>query len=212
MEAVFTEVMESRHVEAVSRIKKEVGYKGTVVLWVGARTENTILLSALGAQSEFPVMLKNSVWAEDVKNLTDKAQWVLAGWNQDRKPSILHGFPGNNKIIFCLRGTKRGAHSSHYRYDPNHHWANDLRDTCDAPIAIDPSHSAGTMKKDLVLINCRKALIERPNILMVETGYPEKGFGNKGFRGHCDVDQCVSQERFPEVVNMVEEHNRAYAT
>lgn len=208
MEAVFTEVMLPEHIEKMSTIKEKVGYKGTVVLWVGANTQSDFLLDELGFQKEFPVMLKNNACDKDIKHLIMNAERVLTGWNQEGIPNVEDGLLGNSRIMLCLRGTQRNGDPSHYRHDPNHHWATDLRDACDAPIGIDPSHSAGTMKGDLVIKNCRAALLQDPNFLMIEGGYPAEGF-KAGFRGHCDVDQSIPRERLIEVIKMVNEHNSA---
>ncbi len=211
---VFTEVMESQHITAVARIKQEVGYTGTVVPWVGARTGNPMLLSELGKQYEFPVMLKNSISAKGVDDLFERAERVLAGplyWNDDgtldEKRSMVSG---NDNIILCLRGTEKTDPKSSYRFRPNHDWAETLRARSWAPIAIDPSHSAGTMENDLVLKNIRAALQHDIDMLIVEGGYPAKGFGGTGFRGLCDAEQSFPLERFGEILNLVSEHNRAF--
>lgn len=214
MEAVFIEVIESAHIAVVSRVKAEVGYAGTVVLWVGARTQNSILLTELGKQHEFPVMLKNSISATGVQNLFERAEWVLAGsnyWNNDGTLSVKRSMlPGNDNLILCLRGTEKTDPLSPYRFQPNHGWAETLRTRSWAPIAIDPSHSAGTMANDLVLKNLAMALQYDIDLVMVEGGYPANGFGEDGFRGLCDVEQSIPLERMGEVIAMVERHNRAF--
>ncbi len=209
IEAVFTEVMLPEHIHIASAIKKEVGYKGTVVLWVGASTESDFLLDALGHQNEFPVMLKNNKRDKGIQSLIKNAERVHTGWTEGETPDVENGLLGNDRILFCLRGTERSGDASGYRNDPNHHWVRSLRDACDAPVVIDPSHSAGTMKNDLVLLNCKSALLHDPDLIMVEGGYPAKGFKD-GFRGYCDVDQSIPLERLPEVITMVNEHNRQF--
>lgn len=206
MEAVFTEVMLPEHIATVSTTKKQVGYKGTVVLWIGANTQSDLLLDELGSQKEFPVMLKNNASDRDIKNLIKNTERVLTGWNQGGTPLVDDGLLGNSNILLCLRGTQKSGDPSHYRQNPNHHWATDLKDACDAPIGIDPSHSAGTMKNDLVIQNCKAALLQNPDFLLIEGGYPANGFEN-GSRGKCDVDQTISQERLPEVIAMINHHN-----
>lgn len=214
MEAVFTEVMESEQIATVRRIQRETGYQGTIVLWVGARTENSLLLAALGKQYDFPVMLKNGLCAKGVGNLFERAEWVLAGpmrWNRDGSLDANASMEaGNDKVILCLRGTEKTDPQSAYRFHPNHDWAETLRANSWAPIAIDPSHSAGTMKDDLVLKNLRAALQHDIDLIMLEGGYPASGFGTNGFRGLCDNEQSVPFERFPEVLAMIDEHNRTF--
>jgi len=212
IEVVFTEVIEAHHIDVVREEKVKAGYKGTIVLWVGARTSNSILLSALGEQTEFPVMIKNTIAAHSVQDLFERAEWVLTGkmhWSEngelDRELSMDQG---NDQLILCLRGIEKSDATSVYRFDPNHHWARTLRDRSWAPICIDPSHSAGTMQDDLVLKNLEAALVHDPDLVMVEGGYPGKGY-DKGFRGVCDDKQSIPRERIREVINMVKSHNVA---
>jgi len=207
--AVFTEVIESEHVRIVERIKNEVNYHGKVVLWVGARTSNTILLKALGNQKKFPVMLKNSIDASGVDDLYSKAEWVLAGnmrWQRngavDAKRSIRSV---NDQVILCLRGTRQTDPRSPWRFISNHHWSEIIQEQSWAPVAIDPSHSAGTLDKNLVMRNIKESLDYHPSLIMVEGGYPKVGFN--GFRGLCDSAQSVPLETVSEVINLVKRHN-----
>ena len=77
--AVFTEVIDETHLDDIRRIRDELGFAGAIVLWVGARTENQILLRKLGRQREFPVMLKNPIGARSVADWAERAAFVLAG-------------------------------------------------------------------------------------------------------------------------------------
>lgn len=210
VEVVFTEVIESSHIDVVRRAIEKTDFKGTVVLWVGARTGNPLLLTALGAQRDFPVMIKNGVDDERVQALYDRAEWVLAGNNRWDSHGRLDARGSakrlNDRLILCLRGTRKTDPRSPWRFSPNFHWNNILGGECWAPVAMDPSHCAGDMKDDLVMKSIAEALRFDPAFIMVEGGYPEKGFN--GFKGHCDVAQMVPIERMGKVVEMVREHNQ----
>lgn len=210
-ESVFIEVIESSHIDVVRYARNQAGYSGTIVLWVGARTVNTILLRTLGAQTEFPVMIKNGVDDLGISGLYDKAEWVLAGakeWTGEGQLVVEESLkPGNSALILCLRGTRQTDNLSPWRFIPNHHWAELLRARCWAPVAIDPSHSAGTMENDLVIRNAEEALRHDPSLLMVEGGYPANGYD--GFTGLCDQAQMVPIDRVDQLIGMVRQHNKA---
>ncbi len=205
MEAVFLEVIESEHIDVVRRIRDEVGYRGTIVLWVGARTGNTILLRKLGEQREFPVMLKNGVDDRGIDDLAARAEWVLARrsvWDVDgqliKSASLT---PGNDQVILCLRGTRKTDRHSPFRFVPNHSWMELIQREWWAPGAIDPSHSAG--EEGLVIRNIEDALRYKPALLMVEGGY-----GNDGYRGLCDMAQSLSVQNLLQVIKLIAGHNK----
>jgi 3-deoxy-7-phosphoheptulonate synthase len=205
---VFTELIETPHIDLLRRVRDQVGYSGKIVVWVGARTGNTLFLSELGRQTEFPVMLKHGLDAPGVDDLFERAEWVLGGgnvWREDGtldKNATLRAVR-NEQIILCLRGTRQTDKRSPWRFVPNHHWCGVLKGLCGAPVCIDPSHSAGTMVGDLVMNNVKEALRHRPHLLMVEGGY------TGSFKGHCDVPQMIPGDRLPELVRYVHLHNLA---
>lgn len=203
-ESVCTEVIESSHIDTVRQAKRAVGYEGQIVLWVGARTSNPLLLAALGAQHDFPVMIKNTIDARGVRDLWDRADWILAGDLSFDANGRLTEEPGrlagNNRIILCLRGTRQTDPYSPWRFIPNHHWTPILQEKSWAPVAIDPSHSAGTAR--LVLQNVTAALHFNPSLLMVEGGYPD------GLSGPCDAEQSLSLEQIAPVQQAITRHNQ----
>lgn len=203
MEAGFIEVLTPEHIGVVRKAKQEVGYQGTVVPWVGAHTKSTELLSALSAQTDFPVMIKNGKDDTGIAGLTAKADWILT-----RPPSydkfgrvLAQGRPQVNKnLIFCLRGVEP-VQESVWRNTPNFHWADDLRHhNCRAPICIDPSHVAG--RQENLENSIKMALMYKPDALLIETGYPAQGFDD-GFRGACDAGQSLPLEEVPEVMEII---------
>lgn len=203
-ETVCIEVIESPHISIVRQAKQATGFTGQIVLWVGARTSNPLLLAALGAQHEFPVMIKNSLDASGIQDLWDRADWILAGsltWDKSGRLLEDPNRPaGNSRIILCLRGTRQTDPHSPWRFIPNHHWTPFLQEKLWAPVAIDPSHSAGTVP--LVLQNVDHALRYAPSLLMVEGGYPD------GLVGPCDAEQSLSLEQIKQVQKAIDRHNQ----
>lgn len=206
MEAGFIEVLVPEHIEVVNRVKQEVGYQGTVGLWVGAHTQSTELLTALGSQQSSPVMIKNGKNDTGINGLITKAEWVLANHPRyDGYGRVLSRDDGeryftNENLILCLRGLE-SVQPSVWRNRPNYEWAKTLRDhNCWAPICMDPSHVAGRQE------NLGKAfemsLLFEPDALLIETGYPAQGFGD-GFRGACDVAQSLPIEEVSAVLEMI---------
>lgn len=204
IDTVFLEVIESSHIEIVRKVRNDVGYKGTIVLWVGARTSNPILLLALGAQAEFPVMIKNGLDDQRIDDISARAEWVLGRqsvWNEDGTLDEAASLkPGNNQVIICLRGTRQTDPRSLYRFIPNHHWTRIIHREWWSPVCIDPSHSAG--EENLVLENIQDALRFNPSLIMVEGGYEDGGY-----RGLCDMAQSVSISSMRRVIEMVSDHN-----
>lgn len=206
MGAVFLEVMESEHINIVRTIRDEVGYTGRIVLWVGARTQNTILLRKLGEQKEFAVMLKNGLDDTGIDDLVARAEWVLARqsvWDDEGQLVTNKSLtPGNDQVILCLRGTRKTDRHSKWRFTPNHCWAETIHQEWGAPVAIDPSHSAGN--EQLVLYNVQEALKYKPALLMVEGGYSENGY-----KGLCDMSQSLSIKNMQAVIEMIANHNKS---
>src|SRR3989442_1684231 len=77
VETVLTEVIDTSHVAAVRRVRERVGYTGQILLWIGARTNNLVLLQELGRQRDFPVMLKNPIDARSVGEWVGRAEYIL---------------------------------------------------------------------------------------------------------------------------------------
>lgn len=213
IESVFLEVMESDHIRIVEKIQNEVGFNGSIVLWVGARTKNSILLRELGKQKKYPVMLKHALSDETPERFTGVSEWIVNGpvlfdddGNLLEKES---SESGNHDLMLCLRGSDGGVKP--WRFRPNWEWTEYIRKNWWTPVIIDPSHAAGTMQEDLVFTAINSALIHKPAALLVEGGYPEDGFPDKkGYRGLCDMDQSIPIERLPELIEIVRKHNKKH--
>jgi 3-deoxy-7-phosphoheptulonate synthase len=158
IKSVWLEVLESKHIAMVRKHKEMVGYTGSVVLWVGARSAgNTELLASLGEQRDFPVMIKNGLYERRARQIFDRVEFVLAGpmhWNKDGSLDEARSHQGgNNRVMLCARGTEQLDPDSPFRFTPNHTLIETVHQQSWAPIGVDPSHSAGTMRNDLVLKN-----------------------------------------------------------
>ncbi len=208
MECVWLEVMESSHIDIVKNACKTIGYTGRVVLWVGARTKSSILLRSLGAQKDFPVMLKHSLSDDGPEKFIADTQWVVNGpvkFDDDGQMIEKESNnAGNHDLMLCLRGTNGAVNP--WRFRPNWDWTEYIKKNWWTPVVIDPSHAAGTVKDGLVLTSVKTALIHKPSVLLVEGGYSEKN----EYRGLCDADQSLVIEKIPELIGMIKAHNKKH--
>lgn len=206
--AVFLEVLDETHLLDVQEIKRQVGYQGKVVLWVGARTDNQNLLRKLGRQQDFAVMIKNPLQAGSISEWANRVEFVIAGErNFDINGQLIPEESlrqGNDQILLCSRGVASSDQDSIFRFEPRHSWITAAREKFWAPVGVDPSHSAGTMKNDLVLRNLEAALIHRPAFALVECHF---GDSRKPL---CDADQAVPLARMSEIKEMIDRHNQAH--
>ncbi len=212
IKVAFLEIMESSDIELVRKTQAAVGYKGKIVLWVGARTCNTRLLRALGSQKEYPVMLKHSLSSLGPDDFISDTEWVTNGpveFDDDGKIVMVEScHTGNTDVMLCLRGIDTGrSDQKPWRASTNWDWTEYIQQNWWSPVVIDPSHAAGTMKGDLVFTAIKSALTHKPSMLLIEGGYPSSGYNNNGYKGLCDMNQSVSLERLGEVIELVREHN-----
>lgn len=204
MASVWTEVLESEHINVVRRVRDQVGYQGDVVLWVGARNiGNTSLLESLGRQSDFAVMLKNGIHMTDVGELFDQADFVVHGpmvWKGDGRTidDVASRAQGNQNLILCVRGLKNHDKQDRHRFAPNFGWIEAIHKRAWTPVCLDPSHMAGEL--DLVFECLRNGLKVDPDVVLVESHIdPSVAL--------CDAPQAVPISRVQDVLKMVEEHN-----
>lgn len=205
--AVFTEVMDETHINDIREIRREVGYDGDIVLWVGARTYNPNLFAKLGRQREFGVMIKNPLRAESVEEMARIAEFILAGeLHFDENGSLIKDqslTAGNDRLLLCCRGVEHRDSKSPYRFLPHHHWIEAAKNAYWTPVGFDPSHSAGTMRNDMVLRNLQDGLRYDPAFAIVEIGYPT----GDSRRPLCDAEQAIPLDRISEVLSIVRNHN-----
>lgn len=219
VEVAFMEVMEPAHITLVARIADEICFTKKIVLWVGAHTESTNLLVALGRQTRFPVMLKNGKNDQTVDELKRRADWILEpppDFDEFGRPSAANNAVSvNENLMFCLRGTA-AVQPSQWRNTPNWHWADTLRSRgAWAPVIIDSSHAAGHIQ--YLDRSLASALLYNPDGLIIETGYPRDGWKGvrgvpEGFRGACDVSQSLPLEDVPALIARVSKHNAVRGT
>lgn len=208
IEAVFTEVMDTRHIDMVNRAIENSGFKGTVVLWIGARTRNQELFTELGRQKVFPVMVKNGL-NENIEEWIDKVAWLLVGekgWNLCGQLLAEKSLEqGNDQIFLCVRGLGRPRHDkSRLRGIPNLHWIGDVQEKYWPPVGCDVSHFTGSMQDDLVLKYLEAALLlEKPAFILLEVKLDD-------IEPVCDADQAVPLSRLAEVQDMVSHHNKKH--
>lgn len=207
LRSVWTEVIESCDVDAVLRLRDEVGFEGGIVLWVGARNiGNYRLLEALGAKkTEYTVMIKHGLHTRDIDQFMNVASFVLAGpmhWDENGVLDEESSRPsGNDRLILCVRGLeKRDPHDRH-RYYPNLSWIHELRQHSWAPVCLDPSHMAGRL--DLVFQDLQRGLEYNPDVVMIESHVDPA-------LALCDKDQAVPLDRMAEVVEAVRVHNEKH--
>ena len=204
---VFTEVMDETHIHDIEEIQQQTGYTGKIVLWVGARTENQVLLRRLGRQSKFPIMLKNPIAGRSVKDWIKRAEFVIAGdLHFDHAGRLIKEESlrqGNDQILLCARGVEDDDEESLYRFAPRHEWITTLRQRYWPPVGVDPSHSAGTMADNLVLRNLESALVHQPAFVLLETYFDDR-------QALCDAKQAVPLSRLPEVQAMIAAHNQRH--
>jgi len=209
-EGACLEVLESKQIDLVRRIRDEVGYAGAIVLWVGARTANLELLRELGKQDEFVVMLKNPIHMRRVAEWISLAEFVIAGemhFDNDGKLIPERSLrQGNDRILLCSRGVESGDPQSIYRCDPRHEVISSVQHRYWPPVGVDPSHSAGTMQNSLVLTNLRAALPHLPAFAVVEC-YFDHDSEDEDRRPLCDATQAVPLSRLREVQDIITEHN-----
>lgn len=210
VEVVFIEVMDETHITDIQQVRDTVGYDGQIVLWIGARSYNPVLLQKLGRQQKFAVMIKNPIRARSVGEWVKLAEFVLAGERHyDDHGKLIPEQSldqGNDQIMLCNRGVEQDDDESVYRFDPRHHWIRTVHDRYWVPCGLDPSHSAGTMQNDLVLVNLKAGLLEMPDFVFLETYFDDAD--NR--QALCDGQQAVPLSRLSEVQTMLDAHNVEY--
>lgn len=207
--SIWVEVIESCDIDEVRQIRDEVGYAGTIVLWVGARNIMGAyrLLQKLGEQKEFIVMLKHSNMIVDLDAFIKQASFVLFGpmwWNEaedgaavlDEERSKLDG---NNRLLFCVRGLQKQDRLDPHRNVPNLHWIREIHNRTWVPACLDPSHIGG--EPNLVLKVLRDGLAYHPDVVMIESHVNRQ-------LALTDNDQLLDMEQLAVARCMIDEHNQ----
>lgn len=202
VESAWCEVIDTSNLDDVRTARDRTGFEGDIVVWVGARTRNQVLLQRLGEQREFAVMIKNPIDGT-MEDLFTAAEFVLHGpmwWDEEgRLDRARSKVSGNNRIVLCVRGLKKTDQYSPLRFYPNYDWIRALRERAWAPVCFDPSHIAGDLKYLTEVLE--QGLRRSPDALLIEShSNPSEAL--------CDKDQALPTERVPEVLAMIEAHNQ----
>ncbi len=166
---VVTEVLRPEDVEGVAA--------SADMLQVGARNmQNFALLKELG-KTRRPILLKRGMSAT-IKELLQAAEYVFAG--------------GNQQVILCERGIRTFETSTRSTLDVSA--VPVLRELCDLPIIIDPSHAAG--RRELVLPLAMAGAAAGADGMIVES-HPEPD------AALCDKEQALHPEDLQSLVQLL---------
>jgi 3-deoxy-7-phosphoheptulonate synthase len=138
---IVTELMDPRHVEAVSR--------SADVIQIGARNMQNYLLLAEVGRGDKPVLLKRGPSAS-IEELLMAAEYILT--------------EGNPRVILCERGIRTFDRSTRYTLDLGAIPV--LQEETHLPVVVDPSHAAG--RRELVPALARAAVAAGADGIIVE--------------------------------------------
>ncbi|AEC51239.1 3-deoxy-7-phosphoheptulonate synthase [Pyrococcus sp. NA2] len=139
--SIVTEVMDTRHVELVSRYAD--------ILQIGARnSQNFELLKEVGRQ-EKPVLLKRGM-GNTVQELLYSAEYIMS--------------QGNENVILCERGIRTFETSTRFTLDISA--VPVVKELSHLPIIVDPSHPAG--RRSLVIPLAKAAYAVGADGIIVE--------------------------------------------
>ena len=125
---IAMEVTRPEHVDEIRTALREAGGPASVMLQIGTRnTQNFELLKEVGAQREFPVLLKRGFGITLHESLL-AAEYVAS--------------EGNRDIVFCLRGMKTNFGDPHRNLVDFGH-VGTVKGLTRMPVCVDPSHSVG---------------------------------------------------------------------
>jgi len=152
------------------------------MLQIGSRNmHNSALLFQVGAHPRGrPVLLKRGFGAT-VEELLDAAEYVLLG-----RLAAGHDRPG---LVLCERGVRSFEPTAPYTLDPAA--VPTLRERCQLPIIVDPSHAARS--QELVFPLARAALAAGADGLIVEV-HPDPP------TAWCDGHHCLDMDRFARLM------------
>ncbi len=129
IKVIAMEITHDRHLDEIRDALRQTGNPTGVMVQIGTRnTQNFELLKIVGAQQEFPVLLKRGFGITLDESL-NAAEYLAS--------------EGNHKVIFGLRGMKTNMGDPHRNFVDFAHVPVVKRLT-HMPVCIDPSHSVGT--------------------------------------------------------------------
>lgn len=129
IKVIAMEITHDRHLDEIREALHQTGNPTGVMVQIGTRnTQNFELLKIVGAQQEFPVLLKRG-FGITLDESINAAEYLAS--------------EGNRKVIFGLRGMKTNMGDPHRNFVDFAHVPVVKRLT-HMPVCIDPSHSVGT--------------------------------------------------------------------
>ncbi|MBW2454721.1 MAG: 3-deoxy-7-phosphoheptulonate synthase [Deltaproteobacteria bacterium] len=152
------------------------------MLQIGSRNmHNSALLFQVGAHPKGrPVLLKRGFGAT-IDELLDAAEYVLLG-----RLAAGHDRPG---LVLCERGVRSFEPTAPFTLDPA--VVPTLRERCQLPVIVDPSHAARS--RELVVPLARSALAAGADGLIVEV-HPDPP------EAWCDGHHCLDLDSFQHLM------------
>jgi 3-deoxy-7-phosphoheptulonate synthase len=167
--ATITEVLDTRDVEAVS--------EAADILQIGSRNmHNTALLKEVG-RGPRPVLLKRGM-SSTIEEWLLAAEYIRAS--------------GNEQVILCERGIRTFETATRNTLDLSA--VSLLKEICELPVIVDPSH--GTGLKKLVLPMSRAAVAAGADGLLIEV-HP------RPHQALCDGQQSLTLPEFRLLMTQV---------
>jgi 3-deoxy-7-phosphoheptulonate synthase len=193
IKVIAMEVTHESHLDEIRSALAAAGQPTGVMLQIGTRNaQNFELLKIVGQQQDFPVLFKRGMGISLEESL-NACEYLAAG--------------GNNRIIFCLRGTKSHLGDPHRNFVDFAHVPVVKRLTR-LPVGVDPSHSVGKRLEAVDgLLDIHHAtaqgIIAGANMVLVD-------FHPRPAEALCDGPQALGLEELEHFVRDAELVRRAY--
>lgn len=158
IKVIAMEVLSAEHLLEIDRALALSGHPTGVMLQVGTRNcQNFSLLAAVGAQKQYPVLLKRGFGLELADALSAAEHIALAG---------------NPNIIFCLRGIQSHTAAPH-RNLADFAQVSTVKRLTRLPVCIDPSHALGSIDCDAsgipdIAQACAQGIISGANMILLD--------------------------------------------
>ena len=169
---IVTELMDVRDIDL---------FKDVDVIQIGARNMQNYSLLVAAAKLNKPILLKRG-FGNTIDELLASADYIKKA--------------GNEKIILCERGIRTFENSTRFTLDISAVCV--LKDKCDYPVVIDPSHASGNRDYVLALSRAAKAVGADGLIIEVHPN-PDEALSDK--------DQQVTIEGFMDIIDSLKTIN-----
>ncbi len=169
---IVTELMDVRDIDL---------FKDVDVIQIGARNMQNYPLLVAAAKLNKPILLKRG-FGNTIDELLASADYIKKA--------------GNDKIILCERGIRTFENSTRFTLDISAVCV--LKDKCDYPVVIDPSHASGNRDYVLALSRAAKAVGADGLIIEVHPN-PDEALSDK--------NQQVTIEGFMDIIDSLKTIN-----